>query len=75
MSEDEDVEICCPTCSAVVDYDTACPNGCDALTKYFADGNDKNMAEKDWDALSSISLIEVIELVNKSQEFDEDSSV
>jgi len=68
MSEDEEVEICCPTCSAVVDYDSACPNGCDALTKYLADGTYKNIAEKDWDTLSSVSLNEVIELVNKSQE-------
>ena len=72
MSEDEDVEICCPTCSTVVDYDTACPNGCDVVTKYLADGTYKNMAEKDWDTLSSISLNEAIELVTKWLE-DKDS--
>ena len=65
MSDEEDVEICCPTCSAVVDYDTACPNGCDPVTKYLGDEVYKNIAEKDWDALSSISLNEVIGLVNK----------
>jgi hypothetical protein len=75
MSEDDDVEICCPTCSAVVDYDTACPNGCDPLSKYLVGDVYKNIAEKDWDALGSISLNETIELVNKSLEDNESSDV
>ena len=72
MSEDEDVIISCPKCGATADYDTPCPNGCDQLTMYLSDGVDQNIATKDWDTLSSITLNEVIELVNKWLEEDDD---
>ncbi len=64
MSEDDDVIISCPECGATADYDTPCPNGCDPLAHYLIEEPPINIAEKDFDALSSISLKEVIGLVN-----------
>ena len=65
MSEEEDVIISCTVCGATADYDTTCPNGCDPLAHYLVEEPPINIAEKDFDALSSISLNQVIELVNK----------
>ena len=71
MSEDEDVIVSCTVCGATADYDTPCPNGCDQLTMYLNDDVFENVETKDWDALSSITLNEVIELVNKWLEEEE----
>jgi hypothetical protein len=71
MSEEEDVIISCTVCGATADYDTPCPNGCDPLAHYLVEEPQINIAEKDFDALSSISLNQVIELVNKWLEEEE----
>lgn len=71
MSEEDDVIISCPECGATADYDTPCPNGCDQLTMYLSDEVSKNVATEDWDALSAITLNEVIELVKEWLERDE----
>jgi hypothetical protein len=64
VSED-DVEICCEVCSVPVDFENPCPNGCDPLEHYLIEEPPINLKEEDRDALSSISLNQVIELVNK----------
>jgi hypothetical protein len=71
MSEDEDIIISCMVCGATADYDTPCPNGCDPLSHYLIEEPPIKIAEKDFDALSSISLNEVIELVNEWLEKEE----
>jgi hypothetical protein len=65
MSEDEDIIISCTVCGATADYDTPCPNGCDPLAHYLAEEIKSNMADTDFDVLTSISLKEAIELVSK----------
>jgi hypothetical protein len=71
LSEEDDVIISCPECGATADYDTPCPNGCDQLTMYLNDEVYKNVATEDWDALSAITMTEVIELVKEWIEKDE----
>ena len=71
MSEDEDIIISCMVCGATADYDTPCPNGCDPLSHYLIEEPPIKIAEKDFDALSSISLNDVIELVNEWLEKEE----
>jgi hypothetical protein len=71
MSEEEDVIISCTVCGATADYDTPCPNGCDPVAHYLDEELKLNIAEKDFDALGSISLNGVIELVNKWLDEDE----
>ena len=73
MSEEDDVIISCPECGATADYDTPCPNGCDQLTMYLSDEVYKNVTTEDWDALSAITMTEVIELVKEWIEHGEDN--
>ena len=70
MSEDEDIIISCTVCGATADYDTPCPNGCDPLGHYLDEEVKSNMANEDFDVLTSISLKEAIELVSKWLEED-----
>ena len=73
MSEEDDVIVSCPVCGATADYDTPCPNGCDQLTMYLSDEVYKNVTTEDWDALSAITMTEVIELVKEWIEHGEDN--
>lgn len=61
------IAIVCGVCDIEIGYEP-CSNGCDPLTKYLGETQTENMSQEDWDSLGSISLNEVIALVNKSLE-------
>ena len=67
LSDPSFIAIVCGVCDVEIGYEP-CFNGCDPLTKYLGETHTKNISQDDWDSLGSISLNEVIELVNKSLE-------
>jgi hypothetical protein len=63
------IAIVCGVCDIEIGYEP-CSNGCDPLTKYLGETQTKNFAQEDWDTLSSVSLNEVIQMINKRLEDD-----